>query len=154
MNATCSKCGKETELTDAKVPTGRSYFICGKCKSRINVFKGFQQGSQVTNTVGLRFMRNGEGFHQEYCEPGGLWRVEKVRQPCPYKGEDKSCEEENRGRCPNQLLVLRLERDSALYGTCMYRNGRKIFDKTYRSPLGVKRPVVESEDDDTTRRVR
>jgi hypothetical protein len=146
MKVTCSQCRTVTDLQDGKVPIGRSYFLCPHCHTRINVFKGLQPGSLVVNLVGVRFFREGDDFHEEYCEPGELWRVVKVTQPCPDRGEDKECEAKNKGRCPNQRLILRLDRDRMIYRTCLYRNGRRIFDKTSRVPVGSK-PLMEDEDE-------
>ena len=137
-------------MPDSKIPIGRSYFLCPSCDARVNVFKGLQPGNIVTNLVGVRFFRDGDDFHEEYCEPGELWRVVRVTQPCPDKGEDRECEIKNKGRCPNQRLILRLDRDKMLYRTCLYRNGRRIFDRTSRTPLGAK-PLMAEEDDETYR---
>jgi hypothetical protein len=115
------------------------------------VFKGFQEGALVKNLVGVRFFREEEMFHEEYCPPGELWHVVRVTQPCPDRGEDKECEVKNRGRCPNQRLVLRLDRDNVLYKTCLYRNGRKIFDKSDRTMVGAHGLRPDPDDDSTYR---
>ncbi len=150
MKVTCAQCGSISDIPDSKIPIGRSYFLCPSCDARVNVFKGLQPGNIVTNLVGVRFFRDGDDFHEEYCEPGELWRVVRVTQPCPDKGEDRECEIKNKGRCPNQRLILRLERDNLLYRTCLYRGGRRIFDRTSRTPLGAK-PLMPEEDDETYR---
>jgi len=136
MELTCSNCGKSTRVSESKVPVGRSYIVCPKCSSRINIFKTVQAGAIITNLTGLRFMGEGDGLTERFCEPGELWRVVDVVQPCPDKGSGRSCEEENKGRCPNQRLVVRLRRDKMLYKTCLYRKGRRIFAKGKRSPVG------------------
>lgn len=150
MDLTCSQCGTTTKVPERKIPIGRSYFLCPKCDSRINIFKGLRPGTLVTNLVGVRFFRDGDEFHEEYCEPGELWRVEQVTQPCPDKGDDKACELNNKGRCPNQRLLVRLERNKMIYRTCLYRNGRRIFDKTSRVPVGAI-PLQDISDDETYR---
>ncbi len=121
---------------DAKVPVGRSYIICPECTARINIFKSVSAGAVVTNLTGLRFFGAGDGLLDRFCEPGEMWRVVEVVEPCPDKGKGRTCEIENKGRCPNQRLVVRLHRDKTLYKTCLYRRGRRIFDKGYRSPVG------------------
>jgi hypothetical protein len=123
-------------MSDVKIPMGRSYIICPACSVRINIFKSPQTGSIITNLTGLRFLGEGDGLMERFCEPGELWRVMEVVQPCPDKGRGRDCERENRGRCPNQRLVVRLRRERTLYKTCMYRRGRRIFDKGKRSPIG------------------
>jgi hypothetical protein len=76
-------------------------------------------------------------LNERLAESGELWRVMDVVEPCPDKGKGRSCEGDNRGRCPNQRLVVRLSRDKKLYKTCLYRGGRRIFDKGYgRMPVG------------------
>jgi len=60
--------------------------------------------------------------------------VINVLQPCPEKGKGKPCELENMGRCPNQRLIVRLRFEKSLYKTCLYRAGRRIFDKSEDSP--------------------
>jgi len=150
MDLTCSKCGTLTQLPDRKIPIGRSYFLCPNCDARINLFIGLRPGTLITNLVGVRFFRETDEFYEEYCEPGELWRVVKVTQPCPDQGEDKACEVNNKGRCPNQRLIVRLERNGQLYRTCLYRNGRRLFDKTGRVPVGVI-PAPTPADDETYR---
>jgi hypothetical protein len=81
-------------------------------------------------------MDEGELF-DEYCDPGELWRVIEVSEPCPHKDGQLECETQNRGHCPNQRLVLRLERTGKLYTSCLYRHGRKVFDATSRTPVGA-----------------
>jgi hypothetical protein len=153
MDVTCSNCATVSSIEDRKVPIGKSYFLCPNCDTRINIFKGLQPGALVVNLVGVRFFHEGNEFHEEYCEPGELWRVEKVTQPCPDRGEDRECEINNKGRCPNQRLLLRLERDKKLYKPCLYRNGRRIFDKTSRTPVG-SHPLFNYAEDDETYRIR
>lgn len=152
VEVVCSKCRTASDVPEEKVPVGRSYFVCPKCEARINIFKGLQEGSLVINLVGVRFFDEGDEFSEVYCEPGEFWTVMKVTQPCPDRGDDKSCELNNKGRCPNQRLLMRLERNKKLYKTCLYRNGRKVFDKTGRSPVGAK-PLTDDYDDDRTYRV-
>jgi len=64
--------------------------------------------------------------------------VIRVVEPCPDRGKGRACELENRGRCPNQRLVVRLSHNKTLYKTCLYRRGRKIFDKGWRPAVGSK----------------
>jgi hypothetical protein len=156
MEITCSKCGTRSNLPDEKIPIGRSYTQCPKCEARINIFKGFPVGALVQNQAGLRFLRGEDELYEEYCEPGELWRVVEVIQPCPDKGTGRACELENKGRCPNQRLILRLTRDKILYKTCLYRKGRRIFDKAGRTPVGKQEPsgMMFFEDDDETYRIR
>jgi hypothetical protein len=125
-------------VQDAKIPMGRSYVVCPTCTVRINIFKGPQAGSTITNLTGLRFLGEGDGLMERFCEPGELWRVIDVVHPCPDKGRGRSCERENKGRCPNQRLVVRLRHERTLYKTCMYRKGCRIFDKGKRSPVGER----------------
>lgn len=156
MDVTCSKCGTLSNVPDQKVPIGRSYLLCPQCEARINIFKSLQPGAVVTNLTGLRFSREGSGLHEEYCEPGELWRLVEVIHPCPEKGRARECERDNKGRCPNQRLILRLRRDKTLYRSCMYRKGRKIFDKSSRSPVGAGPPpsdILPPEDEDKTYRI-
>ncbi len=130
--------------------------LCPHCEARINIFKGFPVGAGVENMTGLRFLRDEDGsLSEQYCEPGEIWRVVEVIQPCPDKGKGRPCEDENRGRCPNQRLILRLSRDKTLYKTCLYRKGRRIFDRSGRTPVG-KQPLSEAwvPDDDETYRIR
>ncbi len=124
------------KLGDGKVPIGRSYIVCPKCECRINIFKSFKVGSTVKNLTGLRFLGDSDDLSERFCEPGELWRVIDVVEPCPDKGKGRACEQENRGRCPNQRLVLRLSREKTVYKTCLYRKGRRIFDKGGRPPVG------------------
>jgi hypothetical protein len=138
MELTCSKCRRSARVPDAKVPVGRSYIVCPTCSARINIFKTPQAGSIITNLTGLRFLGEGDDFMERFCEPGELWRVVDIGHPCPDKGRGRSCEMENKGRCPNQRLVVRLRRDKTLYKTCLYRKGRRIFDKGKRSPVGQR----------------
>ena len=152
MDLVCKRCQSLSAIDDEKIPVGRSYFICPSCGDRVNVFKGLQVGAVVKNVVGLRFFRDGGTFHEEYCPPGELWHVVKVTQPCPEKGEDRECERTNRGRCPNQRLIMRLDRDNVLYRTCLYRNGRKVFDRTDRTLVGAH-GLTEDPDDDATYRI-
>lgn len=154
MDVTCSTCETVSTISDWEIPVGRSYFICPTCESRINIFKGLRPGALVVNVVGLRFLREGDELNEQYCEPGELWRVVKVTQPCPDKGHSLDCELENRGRCPNQRLLMRLDRDNTLYRTCLYRKGRKIFDKSARIPVGVPLPITPTDEDDSTYRIR
>jgi hypothetical protein len=121
---------------DAMVPVGRSYIVCPGCGSRINIFKSLRIGAVVTNLTGLRFLGSDDGLLDKFCEPGEVWKVVEVVEPCPDRGRGRACEEENQGRCPNQRLVVRLRRDKTLYKTCLYRKGRRIFDKEKRSPVG------------------
>lgn len=151
MDFTCSTCRGVSSIDDEKIPIGRSYFICPECQSRVNVFKGLQEGSVVKNVVGLRFFRDEGTFHEEYCAPGELWHVVKVTQPCPDKGDDRECELRNNGRCPNQRLIMRLDRDNVLYRTCLYRNGRKVFDRTDRTLVGAQGLISDPDDDITCR---
>jgi len=83
-------------------------------------------------------MADGSGLMERYCEPGEQWRVIDVMHPCPERGKHRACELENKGRCPNQRLVLRLRREKVLYKSCLYRKGRKIFEKGGRIPVGVR----------------
>jgi len=128
--------------------------LCPKCQARINIFKALPVGAAVTNLTGLRFLKNEEGLSEEYCEPGELWRVVEVVQPCPDKGKGRACEVENKGRCPNQRLILRLSRDKTLFKTCIYRKGRRIFDRSSRTPVG-KQTTAEAffADDEETYRI-
>ncbi|MDQ7785839.1 MAG: hypothetical protein RDU20_23360 [Desulfomonilaceae bacterium] len=153
MDVKCSHCGIVSSVRDDKVPIGRSYFLCPGCNRRVNVFKGLQEGSVVKNLVGFRFFRDGEGFNEAYAEPGELWHVVKVTQPCPDKGDDRACERENKGRCPNQRLLMRLDRDDSFYRTCLYRNGRKLFDRSDRTQVGAQGLLGDPDDDDTTYRI-
>ncbi len=100
------------------------------------MFKGVAVGSVITNVVNLRFLATSGVLEERFAEAGELWRVVNVIEPCPDKGKGRSCEAENRGRCPNQRLVVRLSRDTTIYKTCMYRRGRKIFDRGGRAPVG------------------
>jgi predicted Zn finger-like uncharacterized protein len=132
----CAHCGALSRLSDNKIPVGRSYVVCPNCASRINIFKSVAIGSIVRNLTNLRFLGGDNNFNDRFCEAGEMWRVVDVVEPCPDKGKGRSCEAQNRGRCPNQRMVVRLSRDSVLYKTCLYRNGRRIFDLGGRSPVG------------------
>ena len=136
MEVTCSKCHILLNLPDEKVPVGRSYVVCPRCSSRINIFMSVRPGAVVTNLTGLRFLGNNEDLNDRFCDPGELWRVVEVVEPCPDKGKGRACEVENRGRCPNQRLVIRLRGDKTRYKTCLYRQGRRVFDKNRRAPVG------------------
>ena len=108
----------------------------------------------MTNLTGLRFLKNEGELSEEYCGPGELWRVVEVIQPCPDKGKGRACEVENKGRCPNQRLILRLSRDKTLYKTCMYRKSRRIFDRSGRTPVGKQTTAdVFFTDDEETYRI-
>ncbi len=136
MKITCTNCGTVFRIAENKIPIGRSYVICLNCESRINIFRSVGVGAVLTNLTNLRFLGNNKDLNERFCEPGALWRVVDVVEPCPDKGKGRYCEVENRGRCPNQRLVLRLSRDVTLYKTCLYRGGRRIFDKSSRTPVG------------------
>jgi len=138
VDVKCTTCRTSSRLVDAKVPVGRSYIICPECAARINIFKSVGVGAVVTNLTGLRFLGAGDDLLDRFCEPGEMWRVVEVLEPCPDKGKGRHCELENRGRCPNQRLVVRLRRDKTLYKTCLYRKGRRIFEKGERSPVGER----------------
>ncbi len=136
MEVTCSKCHILLNLPDEKVPVGRSYVICPRCSSRINLFMSVRPGAVVTNLTGLRFLGDTGDLDDRFCDPGELWRVVEVVEPCPDKGKGRACEVENRGRCPNQRLVIRLRGGKTQYKTCLYRQARHIFDKNRRPPVG------------------
>ena len=136
MEVTCSKCRILLNLPDEKVPVGRSYVICPRCSARINLFMSVRPGAVVTNLTGLRFLGDTEDLDDQFCDPGELWRVVEVVEPCPDKGKGRACEVENRGRCPNQRLVIRLRGGKKQYKTCLYRQARQIFDKNRRPPVG------------------
>ncbi len=136
MDVTCVNCGTINKVLDARIPVGRSYIVCPYCVSRINIYKGVGAGTIITNLVNLRFLASCGEFEERFAEAGELWRVVNVIDPCPDKCKNRTCETENRGRCPNQRLVVRLSRDTVLYKTCLYRRGRKIFDKGGRVPVG------------------
>lgn len=136
MEVTCSKCHILLNLPDEKVPVGRSYVICPRCSSRINLFMSVRPGAVVTNLTGLRFLGDTQDLDDRFCDPGELWRVVEVVEPCPDKGKGRACEVENRGRCPNQRLVIRLRGGKTQYKTCLYRQARQIFDKNRRAPVG------------------
>ena len=110
--------------------------LCPNCHCRINIFKSVAIGSIVKNLTNLRFLGGEDNFNDRFCEAGEMWRVVDVVEPCPDKGKGRSCEAHNKGRCPNQRMVIRLSRDITLYKTCLYRNGRRIFDIGGRSPVG------------------
>jgi hypothetical protein len=153
MDVTCSKCGTRSTIPDSEIPVGKSFMVCPICEARINIFKSFPVGAIVQNLAGLRFMRQEGELCEEHCEPGELWRVVDVFSPCPDRGRGRSCELENKGRCPNQRLILRLRRDKVLYKTCLYRKGRRIFDSAQRTAVGQTAPSSEvyPEGDDTYR---
>ncbi len=90
-------------------------------------------------------MLGGDAFDDKYCEPGELWRVVEVVEPCPDRGQDKACEIENHGRCPNQRLLLRLSGDRILHKTCLYRKGKKVFELETRMPVGNVTPSTGSQ---------
>ncbi len=136
MELQCKRCGTCSELTEGRVPIGRSYLICPGCGGRINIFKGPPAGATVQNLVGVRFLSEARNLEDRFCEPGEQWRVVTVVEPCPERGRGKACEIENHGRCPNQRLLVRLPREQTIYRTCLYRKGRKLFDKDYRLPVG------------------
>jgi len=123
-------------VPDGRVPVGRSFVQCPRCKRRVGIFVGVPVGAVLTNLTGVRFLAGTSDLMDRFCDPGEAWRVVKVLDPCPDKGKGRSCELQNRGRCPNQRLVVRLSRDMALYKTCLYRRGWRIFDKCSRSPVG------------------
>jgi len=132
----CKKCGTFSELTEGRVPIGRSYLVCPRCGARVNIFKGPPAGATLQNLVGVRFLSGTSGLEDRFCEPGEQWRVVNVVEPCPDRGTGKTCEIENQGRCPNQRLYVRLPKEHAIYRTCLYRKGRKVFDKDCRLPVG------------------
>lgn len=150
----CAKCETLCSVPDRKVPVGRSFLICPHCEARINIFKGLPPGSTIVNLVGVRFAKEGDGLDDEYCEPGQEWRVVEIVAPCPDKGRGRACELENKGRCPNQRMLVRRRKDKTMYRSCLYRKGRKVFDKTSRTPVGAI-PVSEvvTTDDDKTYRI-
>ncbi|MFH0822850.1 MAG: hypothetical protein V2B18_08860 [Pseudomonadota bacterium] len=155
MDVKCAKCATRMSVPDQKVPVGRSYIVCPKCDSRINIFKGLPVGTIVRNILGVRFFKDAGDFHDEFCEPGELWRIEEIIQPCPDREKGKSCEAENKGRCPNQKLVLRRLRDGTVHTSCLYRKGRRVFDKSDRAPVGDYAPWLSPpQDDDKTYRIR
>ena len=141
MELQCRKCGMLTELTDVRVPIGRSCLFCPSCGARIKIFKGIPAGATVRNLLAVRFIGESGGLHDRFCEPGEQWRVVDVVDPCPDKGQGKACELENLGRCPNQRLYVRLPGESTIYRTCLYRKGRKLFGRDYRLPVGRSSPV-------------
>ncbi len=134
VKVTCSKCHILMNLPDENVPIGRSYVICPSCGSRHNVFGSLKPGVAVINLTGLRFLADDENLDDRFCEAGELWRVMEVVEPCPDKGKGRDCEAENRGRCPNQRLVIRPRGEKTRYKTCLYRKGARIFDKSRRYP--------------------
>jgi hypothetical protein len=155
MDVKCNKCATVSNIPDGEIPIGRSYILCPECETRINLFKGFPVGAAIQNLAGLRFFSNGENLSDRYCEPGEVWRVVDVIQPCPDKGKGRACEIENKGRCPNQRLLIRLSRDKTVYKTCLYRKGRRIFDRSGRTPVGkVPSSGTFDADDDKTYRIR
>ena len=140
MDVTCHECGTVSKLPSRDVPVGRSYVVCPNCSTRITIFKGVKVGATVRNVVGIRFSGGFDELSDRYCEPGELWRVVEIIEPCPDKGQGKSCEMDNEGRCPNQRMVLRLRGEKALYKTCLYRKRRKIFDRGGHAPVGERSP--------------
>jgi hypothetical protein len=90
----------------------------------------------LRNLAGLRFSGSADELMERFCEPGEFWRVVKVLQPCPEKGKGRACELENKGRCPNQRLMVRLRFEKTVYKTCLYRRGRRIFEKGDTAPVG------------------
>ncbi len=136
MEVKCAKCSNVAVLRDERVPLGKSYILCPRCRSRINIFKGVKAGSVLTNLTGVRFSGSADELMERFCEPGEFWRVVKVLQPCPEKGKGRSCEMENKGRCPNQRLMVRLRFEKTVYKTCLYRKGRRIFGKGDTAPVG------------------
>jgi DNA-directed RNA polymerase subunit RPC12/RpoP len=154
MEVTCSNCGTISKLPDGKVPIGRSYILCPRCDGRITIYRGLKVGNTVKNLIGVRFLRDDDQMIDEFCEPGELWKVVEVLEPCPEKGTGRACERENFGRCPNQRVVVRLRGDTSLYRTCLYRKGRKIFDRGGHAPVGNRpptsalRPLNPTDDED------
>jgi hypothetical protein len=134
----CSKCQLLLNLPDEKIPIGRSYVICPSCGFRMNIFGGLRPGAVVINLTGLRFFADDENLNDRFCDAGELWRVMEVVEPCPDKGKGRACETENRGRCPNQRLVIRLRGEKTIYKTCLYRGGAQVFDKSRRYPSGKR----------------
>lgn len=102
----------------------------------MNIFKGPPTGATLQNLVGVRFLGEAGDLVDRFCEPGEQWRVVNVVEPCPDRGTGKACELENHGRCPNQRLYVKLPNEHAVYRTCLYRKGRRLFDKDYRLPVG------------------
>lgn len=157
MDVKCQKCHTIASVPDKEIPIGRSYIVCPKCDARINIFKGFPEGAIIENLTNLRFMSYDSEFEEHFCEPGELWRVIEVITPCPDKGKGKACELENRGRCPNQRLVIKHIKDKAVYKSCLYRKRRRIFDPgELRVPVG-RIPDLDAlyeEEDDKTYRIR
>ncbi len=154
MQVTCAKCRSRSSIPDALIPIGRSFMLCPECGSRINIFKSLPVGAVVQNLTGLRFLRDEGEFCEQHCEPGELWRVVDVFSPCPDRGKGRDCERENRGRCPNQRLMLRLRKDRVLYKTCLYRKGRRVFDIAQRTAVGQTPPSSEVYPEDETHRVK
>lgn len=132
----CPKCGTVSKVSDQDVPLGWSFIVCPACKDRIDIFKGAQVGMVLKNLAGMRFFAETDSLMDRYCEPGELWRVTEVIEPCPDKGRGRACEIQNRGRCPNQRLIVRLVRDTAEHKTCLYRKARLIFDIMNTYPVG------------------
>ncbi len=156
MEVTCQKCKSVSDIPDRKIPIGRSYTICPVCQSRINIFKGLPVGAIIQNLIGMRMLRDGDEFCEQYIEPGEFWRVVDVIAPCPDKGHGRACEIENQGRCPNQRLIVRLRRDRTRYRTCLYRRRRRIFDRADHTAVGVQQPTAElfPVDEEETYRIR
>ena len=130
MDVQCYKCKTVAKVDLDQVPLGKSYVSCPRCHARIDFFKKVVPGSNLSNLAEVRFMAEGDDLSEQFCEAGEEWRVVDVVEPCPEKGKGKKCEVENMGRCPNQRLVLRLSGKKSFYRTCLYRNGRKIFEKS------------------------
>lgn len=136
VKATCMRCKTVSTLPDHKVPIGRSYILCPTCSARINIFKSVRPGTILKNLYGMRFQGPGEELADLFSEPGEQWRVVKVVEPCPDKGKGRACELQNRGRCPNQRLLVRRRKEVTVYKTCLYRQGRRLFEKGGRVPVG------------------
>jgi hypothetical protein len=136
VKTTCLRCKTVSILPEDKVPIGRSYILCPTCSARINIFKSVRAGTILKNLCGLRFQGPGDELADIYSEPGEQWRVVRVIEPCPDKGRGRACELQNKGRCPNQRLMLRRRKETAVYKTCLYRQGRRLFDKGERAPVG------------------
>lgn len=144
MNVRCPKCGAVLQIAD-RVPVGRSFAMCSRCGARVNIFAEPSPGSVMCNLAGVRFIHQTNCLNDVFCEPGELWKVIQVVRPCPDKGKGKACELENRGKCPNQrLLVKPMSLDRTYYRTCLYRKGRKIFEKHVKVPVGRSRSRVGS----------
>ncbi len=143
-------------VSDAEVPIGRSYLLCPHCEARINIFKSFQLGATIRSVLGLRFLKESNDLFEEHCEPGQLWKVIDLITPCPDKGLGKACELENKGKCPNQRMLIRPVDKKTVYRSCLYRKGRRVFDKAIvRAPVGAQQVKHLNDDtDDKTYRIR